>query len=968
MKKRRILPMILSILLVFTLGFANLVSFPIVSAAANLTLEQLQSKFPHNKYWNHANNPGSSASANNQDGYTSTPCPQHSGTIGTSRQTCNGFAPSGSQLAWQCMGFAEKCGYDTSGYNPRNNANGWQTYTSSSALDNIKPGDIVRYRNNTHSIFITGVNGDTITYGDGNSDGKCIIKWNEKTSKATLKSTFSHLRSAPTALNTSVSPAPTTYTITYNANNGNGAPSSQTKTQGTALTLSSTIPTRTGYTFLGWATSNNAAVADYTAGGNFTTDANTTLYAVWKVVVPEKVLSNLKVTAPPAKTVYIEGTSFDKTGMIIKAVYDNGSEETLNASDYAVSPNPLTLGTKQVTITYLNKTAVQAVTVNAKSPVSIAITKNPTTTFKIGNTFNAAGQITVTYDNGSTKAVDITNSMVSSPNMSTAGTKQVTVTYSESGKTLTSNYNITVFEKELESISIKTQPSTKTFIEGKAFTTDGVITLNYDNGTTEDKPITEDMCSGYNMNNAGTQTVTITEEGKTTSYQINVTAKIVDSLVITTPPTKTVYIEDTNFDKAGMVVTAYYNNETSGIVTDYTVDKTVLALGDTSVTVTYGGKTDTTPIKVNAKVLTGITLKTDTVKKIYFEGEPFNVSGIIILAAYDNGITSEIPATISMISGYNKDLLEEQTITVTYAGKTAEFEVTVISKKAVKNLIANIDALDIDKLTIEDNDTIKLLQEEYDALSDFEKEAVANKDKLDDAVSKMNELFYPAVDDWFLDETVNIKASVGVIAHDVTLTVEKATLSSEVIEKIQAEYGDKSIGVFYDISLINSENNKIQPEGNLIIKIKLDNEYADGKDLEIVFVDSTGKVTLINGEIEDGFVSFETEHLSIYGIVKKIKSDDSSSSQTSSSSQSSSSSKVSSSSQSSSSSQISSSSQSSSSSQNNSNSQGSNSSSKNSTNPKTGDTGMSIEFISLILALFGIIIFTIYRKNKQAKV
>lgn len=73
-----------------------------------------------------------------------------------------------------------------------------------------------------------------------------------------------------------------TYTISYNANGGSGAPASQTKTHGTALTLSNTIPTRTGYTFLGWSTSSTATTATYSAGSSFTTNANTTLYAVWK--------------------------------------------------------------------------------------------------------------------------------------------------------------------------------------------------------------------------------------------------------------------------------------------------------------------------------------------------------------------------------------------------------------------------------------------------------------------------------------------------------------------------------------------------------------------------------------------------------------------------------------------------------------------------------------------------------------
>lgn len=79
-------------------------------------------------------------------------------------------------------------------------------------------------------------------------------------------------------------PVRPTYTISYNANGGSGAPSSQTKTHGYTLTLSSTKPTRTGYTFLGWSTSKSATSATYDPGDSFYTDATTTLYAVWKII------------------------------------------------------------------------------------------------------------------------------------------------------------------------------------------------------------------------------------------------------------------------------------------------------------------------------------------------------------------------------------------------------------------------------------------------------------------------------------------------------------------------------------------------------------------------------------------------------------------------------------------------------------------------------------------------------------
>ena len=77
------------------------------------------------------------------------------------------------------------------------------------------------------------------------------------------------------------------YAISFNANGGTGAPEAQTKTHGQPLTLSSTVPTRAGYTFLGWAESADATVATYQPGGEFVKNADTTLYAVWQKKEPD---------------------------------------------------------------------------------------------------------------------------------------------------------------------------------------------------------------------------------------------------------------------------------------------------------------------------------------------------------------------------------------------------------------------------------------------------------------------------------------------------------------------------------------------------------------------------------------------------------------------------------------------------------------------------------------------------------
>ena len=100
-----------------------------------------------------------------------------------------------------------------------------------------------------------------------------------KTIKAAV--TNKNTGSVSTATLTVTVPALTKYTISYNANGGSGAPGSQTKYYGKTLKLSTTKPTRTGYTFKGWSKSSTGSVA-FAAGASYTTNASDTLYAVWE--------------------------------------------------------------------------------------------------------------------------------------------------------------------------------------------------------------------------------------------------------------------------------------------------------------------------------------------------------------------------------------------------------------------------------------------------------------------------------------------------------------------------------------------------------------------------------------------------------------------------------------------------------------------------------------------------------------
>ena len=81
------------------------------------------------------------------------------------------------------------------------------------------------------------------------------------------------------------------YNITYNENAGTDTitnmPSTQNKVKYDTIDLSSNIPVRAGYEFLGWATTASSEEIEYLPGDAYRTDSNLDLYAVWKGIEKE---------------------------------------------------------------------------------------------------------------------------------------------------------------------------------------------------------------------------------------------------------------------------------------------------------------------------------------------------------------------------------------------------------------------------------------------------------------------------------------------------------------------------------------------------------------------------------------------------------------------------------------------------------------------------------------------------------
>ena len=186
---------------------------------------------------------------------------------------------------------------------------------------------------------------------------------------------------------------------------------------------------------------------------------------------------------------------------------------------------------------------------------SIAVTTAPTkNVYNVGDTFSADGLVvTATYSDGSTAVVTPTS--VSAPDMTTAGTKTVTVTYTEGDVTRTATFDITVNEVISDAATVTGIAVTGAKTEfnlGEALDTTGlVVTATYnDNGTTKTKVLdaAEYTVSEVDMTTEGEKTVTVsyTFNGTTVTdaYTITVTEKPSNDVTVggTTTTKKTYYV------------------------------------------------------------------------------------------------------------------------------------------------------------------------------------------------------------------------------------------------------------------------------------------------------------------------------------------------------------------------------------------------------------------------------------------
>ncbi len=262
------------------------------------------------------------------------------------------------------------------------------------------------------------------------------------------------------------------------------------------------------------------------------------------------------------------------------------------AADRVISQSP-NGGSAQIK----GSTVTLTVSLGKDTVQSISIASKPNKlNYFVGETLNPAGMtLTAKYKSGTTQSV--TGGYTCNPTaLNFVGTNRITVTY----QAFTDTFNVTVSDIALESISIKTNPSKTTYYVGDKLDQTGlVLTATYSNGTTEN--ITSGFtCSPATLSTAGTRTITVSYQGKTTTFTLTVQEVVLTSIAVKSKPSKTTYYVGDTLNKSGLVLTATYNNGTTeNITSGFTCSPTTLnTAGTRTITVSYQGKTTTFTVNV----------------------------------------------------------------------------------------------------------------------------------------------------------------------------------------------------------------------------------------------------------------------------------------------------------------------------------------------------------------------------------
>ena len=270
-------------------------------------------------------------------------------------------------------------------------------------------------------------------------------------------------------------------------------------------------------------------------------------------------------------------------------------------------------------------------------------------------------------------------------------------------------HGFTQAEKQITSISVKTNPTKTAYDHGDTIDlTGGVIQVTYDDNTTEDIDMTDPAVTIKTGSPADVNNPNVKLEYKSQETTFNITVNDpIQSLSVATPMTQGEYDHGDTLNFAGLTLAAVtksgatktITNTTPGLAisetqadvnspnfTKITGTSNVEVKGTQIIKFTYDGKTAQQTIIVNDRI-SSVNIVTQPNKTAIKYGEALDLTGATVKITLASGDTTNIslPDGSATISAFNnKQIGSKQKLTVTINNKTAPETIDVEAYNYVK--------------------------------------------------------------------------------------------------------------------------------------------------------------------------------------------------------------------------------------------------------------------------------------------
>jgi|GEM_PF-5663564 len=335
-------------------------------------------------------------------------------------------------------------------------------------------------------------------------------------------------------------------------------------------------------------------------------------------VVQRALAVSAVVVTNPQKTIYVDGDTVDLKGLVANVTFSDGTTHERTSGAFSATRTKVSKGDTSITVKIDNYTFDIPISVVDKEISGIKVTALPKTTYTEGDIFDSTGlKVNLVYNNGEV-STEITPYYDATPLKESDKTVTLTAYYQD--KTFTTQVNVTVQKRVLES-----------------------ITLNIDQKTSFVK----------------------TEEIDLSNITASVLCSNGDVLSATA--------FDLDFYANGNLLT----KETRLDVGEYTLDVYYKYSSGSTVKATLKISVTAEPVIIALEVFTPVEITE------YYPEEEVRFRGLRLFAVYNNGESEEIVNGSVFAEGvtYTPEFTDEDTqqVTIYYKGLEYSYPITIIN-------------------------------------------------------------------------------------------------------------------------------------------------------------------------------------------------------------------------------------------------------------------------------------------------